>query len=102
MTAILLSISLISLVAVAGMAASAVVGRTERVDPFLPGVTDPSADTLHGEATVQTVFLDSAWKTQTVNSLSRATDLLDSLEAHGVRERELVTLADSRFLVRWR
>lgn len=103
MTAILLSLALVSLVAVAGLAASVVVGRSEeRVDPFLPGVADPSHDTLHDEATVKTVFVEPKWHTATVPSLSRATDLLDSLEAHGVREREVVTLADERFLVRWR
>ena len=103
MTAILLSLTLVSLVAVAGLAASAIVGRPDgRVDPFMPGVADPSSDTLHDEATVQTVFVEPSWQSATVNSLTRATDLLDSLEAHGVREREVVTLADERFVVRWR
>ena len=107
MTAILLSLALLSLVSVAGMAAlSATVGRPGtrdgRVDPFLPGVADPSADTLHGEADVPTVFVEAAWQSATVTSLSRATDLLDSLEAHGVCERELVTTGDENFVVRWR
>jgi len=102
MTAILLSLAVVSLVAVAGLAASAVAGHQQRVDPFLPGVTDPSADTLHGEAAVQTVFLEPRWQSTVVSSLGRATDILDSLEAHGVRDREVVTLADERFLVRWR
>lgn len=104
MTAIVISLAVVSLVAVAGLAASsAVVGRPDgRVDPFLPHVADPSADTLHGEAGTTTVFAEAAWHTAAVATLDRATDLLDSLENHGVRERELVTLADDRFLVRWR
>ena len=104
MTAIVISLALLSLVAVAGLAASsAVAGRHDgRVDPFLPGVADPSGDTLHDESNVKTVFVESAWQTTTVTGLDRATDLLDSLEAHGVRERELVTLGDESFLVRWR
>lgn len=103
MTAIVISLALVSLVAVAGLAASAIIGRHDgRVNPFLPGVADPSADTLCGEAATQTVFMESVWQSTVVTSLSRATDLLDSLEAHGVREREVVTLADESFVVRWR
>ena len=104
MTAIVISLALLSLVAVAGLAASsAVYGRPDsRVNPFLPDVANPSHDTLHDEATVQTVFVEAAWQSATLSGLDLATDLLDSLEAHGVRERELVTLADESFLVRWR
>src|SRR6476659_6038569 len=96
MTAIVISLALLSLIAVAGLAASsAVYGQPDsRVNPFSPGVAEPSHDTLHDEATVQTVFVEAAWRSATVTSLDRATDLLDSLAAHGVRERELVTLAD--------
>jgi hypothetical protein len=42
------------------------------------------------------------WQLTTVDDLTDAEDLLDSLEAHGHVDRELVVLGNSCFAVRWR
>jgi hypothetical protein len=42
------------------------------------------------------------WHLTTVSTLREAEDLLDSLEAQGITERELVILGNSCFAVRWR
>lgn len=42
------------------------------------------------------------WHLKMVSSLTAAQDLLDSLEARGIAEREFVVLGDSSFAVRWR
>jgi len=45
---------------------------------------------------------ETGWHTATVSALCDAEALLDSLEARGFRERELIVLGDSSFAVRWR
>jgi hypothetical protein len=45
---------------------------------------------------------EAGWHTKTVSALREAEDLLDSLEAQGVTERELVVLSETSFAVRWR
>lgn len=42
------------------------------------------------------------WHLTTVNDLTAAEELLDSLENQGYEERELVVLGNSCFAVRWR
>ena len=79
--------------------------RPATVDPFaFPGSLDPAADTLScGGDMAKTVPAPATdWQSVTLNNLSRVQDLLDSLEAHGVAEREVVTLSDAAFTVRWR
>ena len=79
--------------------------QTGTIDPFhIPKGSDPSSDTLPGVGSeLKTVFAPTTnWQSVTISSLSRVRDLLDSLEAHGVNEREVVTLSDESFLVRWR
>lgn len=63
------------------------------------GLNDPAAETLvcGSSSPVRT-----EWQLTTVTNLSEAEDLLDSLEAHGFTERELVVLGNSCFAVRWR
>lgn len=104
MSAILFTVALVGLASIARMAATNVAARPGTVDPFeLPDVADPSADTLsEGDNQVKTVFVPSSWQSTKLTSLTRVGDLLDSLEAHGVREREVVSLSESSFLVRWR
>ena len=70
----------------------------------LPTPADPSEDTLTGlsELVQTTKPAGTEWKMATVNSLSQVEDLLDSLEAAGVAEREVHTLANNLFAVRWR
>ena len=76
--------------------------RPATVFPFAPGSTDPSADTLSNQACIETVFADTGWHALTLNRLSEVEDLLDSLEAHSVQEREVKTLGGNSFSVRWR
>ena len=95
------------LAAVIGSAAFAVAIqapslRPATVFPFAPGNADPSADTLSNQACIETVFADTGWHALTLNRLSEVEDLLDSLEAHSVQEREVKTLGGNSFSVRWR
>jgi hypothetical protein len=71
------------------------------VYPFAPGSSDPSADTLCGQA-APTVLVDDGWTVATLNRLCDVEDLLDSLEAHGITEREMETVGNAQFLVRWK
>ncbi len=63
------------------------------------GLADPAADTVAGG---QRTPSRTEWQLTTVSDLTAAEDLLDSLEAHGYAERELVVLGNSCFAVRWR
>ena len=74
------------------------------VNPFdRVGTADPSEDTLCGQAVEQTVFVQNAgWKLRTLNNLRDVEDLLDCLESSSVAEREVHTLGNSSFAVRWR
>jgi hypothetical protein len=72
------------------------------VGPFAPGTADPSADTMAGQAEVNTVFSDDGWKSITLSRLCDVEDLLDQLEAHHVTEREMLTLGNASFCVRWK
>jgi hypothetical protein len=76
--------------------------RPATVFPFAPGSSDPSADTLVGEAQTPTVLADAGWRVATLHRLCDVEDLLDSLEAHGVAEREVETVGNAEFLVRWK
>jgi hypothetical protein len=44
----------------------------------------------------------TAWQSAVVSDLSAAEELLDRAEQEGYRERELVLVGNSTFLVRWR
>ena len=69
------------------------------VYPFAP--TKPSAaDTV--AACADTVFADEGWSVVTLNRLSDVEDLLDSLEAHHVAEREVRVMGNNSFRVRWK
>lgn len=76
------------------------------VEPFgVPGTTDPSADTIAGHSElVQTVMepKKAEWYITTLRNLSQVEDLLDSLENHGIAEREVTALSNDCFAVRWR
>lgn len=75
------------------------------VDPFLALTsTDPAADTLwEGSPMTKTQPpTKSDWQIATLHNLTDVEDLLDCLEAHGVREREFLTLSNDSFAVRWR
>lgn len=70
----------------------------------LPGTSDPSEDTLAGHSDVvqTTKPTGTEWKMATLNNLAQVEDLLDSLEAAGIAEREVHTLGNNLFAVRWR
>lgn len=79
---------------------TAVGNPTGTVYPFAPVTPDPVADTV--AAAAETVFADDGWQVATLHSLSEVEDLLDSLEARHVAQREVRTLANNTFRVRWR
>ena len=61
-----------------------------------------SSDTV-AMATASTAFLPASdWQTLTVHQLSNVTDLLDYLENLGVNCREVITLNNDHFVVRWK
>ena len=64
------------------------------------GLRDSSAETLVGNGS--SMQARAEWQLTTVDDLTDAEDLLDSLEAHGYHNRELVVLGNSCFAVRWR
>ena len=83
-------------------AATAGVVMTQKpgtVYPFAP-VKPSTADTLAADA--ETVFADDGWSVVTLSRLSEVEDLLDSLEAHQVGEREVRVMGNSSFRVRWK
>ena len=72
-------------------------------DLLLPSLKPDAADTLPITASIDaTPAPVAAWRIATATSLGEVEDLLDSLEAHGVTEREVVTLQNNMFAVRWR
>ena len=98
-----------TVVAALGLGAAAVATRSslfsaETVNPFdAVSTSDPAADTLCSEALTRTQFAQSAgWKLVTLTNLREVEDLLDCLEASSVAEREVHTLGNSHFAVRWR
>jgi hypothetical protein len=84
-------------VAVAGVVAMSQKAGT--VYPFAP-VQPTAADTLTDE--VKTVFCDEGWSVATLTSLCDVEDLLDSLEAQQVAQREVQVMGNSSFRVRWK
>ena len=85
----------------AGIGAVALRLHAGTVYPFAPA-PHTSADTLVAHANADTVFADDGWQTVTLSRLRDVEDLLDSLEAHHVSDREVCSLGNSAFRVRWR
>lgn len=85
-------------VAVAGVVAMSQKAGT--VYPFAPVAPPTAADTIAAE--VDTVFTDDGWTVITLTSLSEVEDLLDSLEAQKVAQREMRVMGNSSFRVRWK
>jgi hypothetical protein len=63
---------------------------------------DPAAETLCGSTVTPPPAKHRDWQLQGLSSLRDAEDLLDSLEARGYTERELLMLGNAAFAVRWR
>lgn len=89
----------VSLTALYVMAAQAAVRPALAGENTVVGLADPAAETC-SEAPKKRVSTE--WHLATVDNLSRAEDLLDSLEASGFADRELVVLGNSCFAVRYR
>ena len=102
-TAVLTSAAMMTLAAVFAVRAGVFAPAAE--PRLAPGMADPSADTLAGSSEmVKTQFAprQPEWQTATLHSLAAVEDLLDSLEAHGVKSREVTALGNSTFAVRWK
>ena len=77
-----------------------ILQTTGSVSPFAPAETS-AADTLVADA--DTVFTDAdGWSVITLNHLCDVEDLLDSLEAHRVSQREVRVVGNGSFRVRWK
>jgi hypothetical protein len=88
----------VSLTAFYVMATQAAVRPALAGDNTAVGLADAAAETRidHPKR------VSTEWQLATVDDLSRAEDLLDSLEANGFADRELVVLGNSCFAVRYR
>lgn len=98
-------VTLFTLSVLAVVASRQAVLQPTTVDPFsTPRISDPSSDTMAGSSElVKTVLTPpSDWYVSTLRNLSEVEDLLDSLEAHGIQNREVVTLSEDCFAVRWK
>jgi hypothetical protein len=89
----------VSLGALFVMATQAATRPALAGDNTVVGLADPSAETLRTDSPARP---RADWQLATVTNLTDAEDLLDSLEAHGCEDRELVVLGNSCFAVRWR
>jgi hypothetical protein len=70
-----------------------------------PGLADPSAVTLAGSGELVRTVLNpprAEWQSATLHSLAEVENLLDSLEAHGVMNREVSVVNNGTFAVRWK
>jgi hypothetical protein len=96
----MISLLVLGTVAIATAAVVVVTKPAGTVYPFAPTAPDPVADTVAVAA--DTVFADDGWQVATLTSLSEVEDLLDSLEVRHIAQREVKTLGNSTFRVRWR
>ncbi|HET6573061.1 MAG TPA: hypothetical protein VFG68_05630 [Fimbriiglobus sp.] len=72
-------------------------------DLALPPLKTASSGTLPISTSVDVTPAPAAnWHVATLANLSQVEDLLDCLEARGIAEREVVTLENDLFAVRWR
>lgn len=89
----------VSLGALFVMATQAAARPALAGDNTVVGLADPAAETLRTDSPARP---RADWQLATVTNLTDAEDLLDSLEARGCEDRELVVLGNSCFAVRWR
>jgi hypothetical protein len=110
MMMLIVSVTLVTVLAMMAVAVATIVATRQDVlqpataNPFGPGSANPSDDTIGSEqAVIQTVLMPQhEWQVATLSNLSQVEDLLDSLEAHGIAHREVHTLGDNVFAVRWK
>src|SRR4051812_36559567 len=87
------------------MAVRAGVLEPGTVDPFAyTTAADPATETIPGASEVVQTSAPTGkiWQTKALTNLRQVEDLLDSLEACGIRERDVQILDESTFVVRWR
>lgn len=97
-TFIIIAGAAVSLTVLYVMATQAAVRPAMVGDNTAVGLADPAAQTcIDAPSRIRT-----EWQLTTVDNLSRAEDLLDSLEARGFADRELVVLGNSCFAIRYR
>lgn len=91
---------MITLLALGGTAAATLLLAVKPVIEFdAPSRPAPrSIEATGGPATTKS----PGWNERIVSTLTAAQDLLDTLEAQGVTEREFEVLAKAGFVVRWR
>lgn len=95
-------------VAVAAVSVAAMRGAVAEpalASPFgSVGSADPAADTLEGGVAYKVYPASKAgeWQILTCDSLRDVEDALDNLENNGILERDVVTLANNCFAVRWK
>lgn len=66
------------------------------------GLGDAASETLRTSTGRRLPHHGTDWQLTSVDDLTAAEDLLDSLENQGYTERELVVMGNSSFAVRWR
>lgn len=98
-TFLILAGAAVSLTALYVMATQAAVRPALAGDNTVVGLADAASETLRGDTPARA---RTEWQLATVDNLTRAEDLLDSLEARGFADRELVVLGNSCFAVRYR
>ena len=92
---------------VVGISAVAVMTTVRGAEPALAtdntavGLADAGVNTLvSGGGRLSPVSND--WQLTSVDNLTHAEELLDSLENQGYAERELIVLGNASFAIRWR
>ena len=65
-----------------------------------PTMADPTAETFASARSDGTLAGD--WQELELSNLSAVEDVLDNLETHHVRQREMAIAGDDKFIVRWR
>ena len=98
-------ITLLTVSVLAVVATRQAVLQPSTVDPFsAPRITDPSAETLAGNSEMVKTVLNTPneWNVATLHNLTDVEEMLDCLEAHGIQSREVITLSEDCFAVRWK
>jgi hypothetical protein len=99
LTVLIVTGTAVSLTTLYVIATQAAVRPALAGDNTLVGLADPAAETMRSDSPSRP---RADWQLATVDDLTDAEDLLDSLECRGYEDRELVVLGNSCFAVRWR
>jgi hypothetical protein len=91
--------AVVSLTALFVMATQVAARPALAGDNTVVGLADAAAETQRMGASDRA---NTQWQLTTVDDLSRAEDVLDSLEACGFADRELIVLGNSCFAIRYR